>query len=423
MQRTVGLGVIILALSCSCFIAAGEEEVLSWQDCLQEALANHPDLISAREELNQALASKIITASSSRPQISGSLGAKTARASSGAETDTYSYDVTGKQLLFDGRKTAQKIASAEADLKAAEYSYQVTSSNIRLNLETAFTQLLEAQELLDISQQISARRRENVELVELRYQAGREHKGSLLNAQANLAQAEFEVIQAQRDIRLSQRRLINELGREELTPIRVRGELEIVAYQQQLPDFEALAENNPFLSQLIAKKEAARFDLNSARADFFPEVYANASAGRTDAHWPPHNETWSAGVTLSLPIFEGGSRLAEVSKAEAALGQARADEKSGKDSVLFTLENTWKSWQDAVDTVGVKKKFLQAAEERAKIAQAQYSIGLISFDDWSIIEDNLVSAKKNYLTAKADALVERAGWIQAKGGTLDYAEK
>ena len=112
-----------------------------------------------------------------------------------------------------------------------------------------------------------------------------------------------------------------------------------------------------------------------------------------------------------------------MSKAKSQLTQAQADERSGRDSVLLTLEQTWKDFQDAGDTVLVKKKFLEAAQERAKIAAVQYSQGLISFDDWVIIEDNLVSAKKAYLDARASLLLAQAGWVQAKGGMLEYAKE
>jgi outer membrane protein TolC len=115
--------------------------------------------------------------------------------------------------------------------------------------------------------------------------------------------------------------------------------------------------------------------------------------------------------------------LAEVSKAKAELNQAQADQISKRDIVVFALEQAWKEWQDAIDKVTVEQQFLNAAEERARIAQSQYSTGLVSFDDWSIIEDNLVSAKKSLLTAKADALIAEASWIQAKGGTLNYVKK
>ncbi len=400
--------------------ARNVEEILTWEDCIREAKENHPDLVSAREKLNQVKANKSITRSAALPQISSSLSKDTSKTANSEKTDTYSYGITGKQLLFDGFKTSSDIASASENIKSAQYNYEVTSSDIMQGLRTAFIKLLKAQHLLNITEDIAKRRKQNVELVKLRYEAGREHKGSLLTAQANMAQAEFEAAQAKRNISTAQRRLTVELGREKLIPIRVKGNFEIECFSRKKPDFEKLAKENPFLKELIARKESARFGLKSARADFFPKVYADADAGRTASDWPPDEDKWSVGISLSFPLFEGGRQIAEVSRAGAVLNQAQADERSGKDSVILTLEETWTDFQDAVGNRKVQNKFLEAAEERAKIAGAQYSTGLISFDNWIIIEDDLVRAKKSFLNSRTNALLTEANWIQAKGETLDY---
>jgi outer membrane protein TolC len=121
-----------------------------------------------------------------------------------------------------------------------------------------------------------------------------------------------------------------------------------------------------------------------------------------------------------MPIFEGGLRLAEVFQAEAYLNQLKENERSIKDGLVSVLEQSWASLQDAIENVGVQYKSLIATEERSKIAQAEYSVGLIAFDNWTIIEDNLVNQKSAYLDAQANALLAEAGWIQAKGGTLEY---
>ena len=70
-------------------------------------------------------------------------------------------------------------------------------------------------------------------------------------------------------------------------------------------------------------------------------------------------------------------------------------------------------------TVAVQDKYLQATIERAKIADAQYETGLIVFNDWTIIQDSLVSSQKSFVAAEAQLLISEAAWIQAKGGTLE----
>lgn len=412
------------------------EEAMGWDACVKEAKLKHPDLISAFDKVMQARASKEITRSVMLPQVTGSASQETSKgavfgSSGGGQSDiavsttrkpktTYDYSLNGQQLLFDGFKSSFDLSTAERNIVSSHYNYDVTSSNIRLRLRTAFANLMGSQQLIKVTEEIEARRKQNLELVRLKYEGGREHRGSLLTAEADLAQAVYDVNQARRSIYFSQRQLTKELGRASYTPVKAAGDLDVKEVVLERPDFDNLAGTTPLLQQLIAQKEAAKFGLKSAYAAFFPQVYANGNIGNTNVDAFPDKNEWSAGLSLRLPIFEGGSKLATVSKAKAALGQATEDERSGRDGVIVTLANTWTNLQNAVENVGVLRKFLEATEERAKIARAEYAIGLMLFDNWIIIENNLVSAKKSFVSAEVNALIAEAGWIQAKGGTLEY---
>jgi len=405
-------------LSASFFLiwahAVTAGDLLSWEDCVLEARENHPDLISAREKINQFKADKDITQSAFFPQLDGNIDARTSES-----TDTFiSYDVSIRQLILDGLKTRYDVERALKNIEFSLYDYQVASSNVRLRLRIAFIGLLKAQELIRITENIAHRRLQSKNLIALRYQAGREHRGSLLTSEANLAQAEFEVDQAGRNQALARRRLSKELGREKLVSIQVEGDFNVPDKDMQKPDFESLSQITPFLQVLIVQKEAARWGIKSAKAVRFPEVFASASLGQTVVEGSGE-ETWSLGAGLTVPFYEGGRLKAGIFKAESQFRQAMADERSGRDGVILTLEDAWTQFQDALGQVDVQRKFLEAARERAKIAQAQYSAGLISFDDWIIIEDNLVRVEKTFLDAEASALITEANWLQAQGETLD----
>jgi outer membrane protein TolC len=415
-----------VVVSCICvsltLTEAGAQEVLTWQDCVKESLQNHPDLISAKEVVNQFKANKLTAISVMLPQISTQVSESVIKAPQSSQTNASFYGITGQQLLFDGFKTPFNIAAATKNVTASQYNYDVTSSNIRLRLRTAFISLLSAQELLAITKDIASRRKQNADLVKLLYEGGMENRGSLLTAEANLAQAEFNIVQSERAITVAQQQLTKEMGRAAASPIQVTGNLEVTNGKRERPNFEALATTNPSLENLSSLTEAAQFSLKSAKAEFFPTISANAAAGRIDTTWPPHNNEWSAGLTLTFPIFEGGSRWADVSKAKAVLNQAKATERSGRDGVILTLTQTWTVWQNAVDAVAVQKEVLQATEERSKISRVEYTNGLLSFDNWTIIEDNFAQAQTSLVAAQANAFIAEAQWIQAQGGTLDYAE-
>lgn len=428
-------------LFCSSSLACGysaAEEALTWEDCVKEAKKNHPDLASAAEQIKQFKAAKEVARSPAVPQITGSASENTSKGatfgssggtdssgvaiSSGGKNSstTYTYSGSFQQLLFDGFKTSYNISGAERNVSSSRYNYDVTSSNIRLRLRTAYANLLTAVELVKVTENIEARRKQSYDMVKLRYESGREHKGSLMKSEADLAQAAYEVNQAKRSVYLAERQLTKELGRNKFSSVMVTGPLSVSNAEREMPDFDNLAEVTPLLQQLIAKKEAAKYGLLSAKAQFFPTIYATGNLGNTNKNAFPDKNQWAIGTSLSWPIFDGGNTIATVDQNRALLNQAAENERSGRDGVIYTLSNTWTQLQNTVDNVAVQYKVLTATEERARISEAEYSIGLLSYDNWIIIEDNLVSAKKNFVNAQNTAMIAEANWVQAKGGTLDY---
>ena len=407
------------------FFGSGDaysEELITWEECLRTARQSNPDLISAIEQIKQANRDIGIDLSGILPQIDSEVRGKRVKSNTKKPANTYTYTVSASQLVFDGFKTSSEVSNALKTFNAVCYNYDVVSSDVRLALRSAFTNLMRAEALILITENIFLRRKQNLELVKLRYEGGREHRGAYLTAQADVAQAELDIAEAERSVLLSQRELSKELGLEKMKSMVAEGDFSLSGDYSAKPDIDYLARATPFLKELISKKEAAVYNVNSKEADFFPKLYLDGSFGRTNNEWPPKKNEWSAGVSASLPLFEGGSRVLEVSKAKSELIQAKSEERSGRDSVLVTLERSWKNLKDAVADVSVKNKFLIAAEERAKISRAQYATGLTSFNDWIIIEDNLVKAQKAYLDAEAEMLYAEAYWIQAIGGTLAYDE-
>ncbi len=419
MKRSILIIVLVMFIIGLSMVNGASARDLTWQDCVREARQNNPSLLSAVEKLKQAGLNLTTTKSNYYPQISGSAGAQTSKTDGAERSNSYSYGVSGRQLLFDGLKSQFNVAVSSATLRSAMYTYAVTSSNLRLQLKRDFVSLLKAQKLVSITGEIAERRKQSLELIKLGYEAGREHKGSLLTAQADLSQAEFEISQAVRNLEIAARTLCADLGYGQYNQIQVQGDLAVALADTVTPDFEQIAESVPLLQALIAQKDASRLSLKSATADMYPSVYANASAGKSGSNWPPERDQWSAGVNVSVPIFSGGSQVAAKKKSESAYSQALVEERNGRASVILTLAESWANLQDALGQLSVQQKFLAATEERSKIAEAQYKIGLMSFDNWIIIEDALIRAKKTLLDTQANAMIAEANWIQAKGVTLD----
>ena len=408
---------------------ARAEEVLTWNDCLVEAKKNNPDLISAAEGISEQKAGKAIAASTLYPQVNANLYASTAKTSSdsggsitSSTKDSYSYGLDGTQLIFDGFQTVNKVKAASQDIKAAEQNFRFTSSQVRLDLRSAFIDLLRSQEMINVARDILKIRRDNLLLIAMRYEAGLEHRGALLTAEANVSQADYELAQAEREVEVNQRKLAKAMGRREFKPVLAKGDFVVRDNANNKPDFQELIKRNPSLLQAIAQKNSAAFSLRSAYGSFSPQLSGSGGIDKSGSHWSPKGDGYNAGLNLTMPVFEGGLRIAQVNQAKALYNQADANERSIRDAALVSLGQSWADLKDTITVVDVQHQTLQAAEERAKISEAQYSIGFITFDNWIIIQDDLVKAKRNYLNAQADALLAEANWIYAKGETLEYAQ-
>jgi outer membrane protein TolC len=362
------------------------------------------------------------------PQLGASLGVSGSErddplSQGKSESKNYSAGINGKQMLFDGLKTVYDIKSAQSMVRSAKYDADIVSAQTRLNLRNAFVSLLKSQESLVIAQQILQRRSKNYELVLMRYKAGKEHRGSLLNAEASLAQARFNSAQAERSITASQRKLLKEMGEPFRNDVAVHGGFWSAKGDRKSPDYNGIARNHPGLLKIRMQRESVQSQVKSSLASFSPVISLSGGVSRSGGSLPPGNANWSAGIDATVPIFQSISTYYNFDKANALARQLKSDEASLLAGTVSDLEQKWIDWQNAIDMTQVQKKFLEAAEERAQIAEAQYAIGRIMFDNWIIIEDDLARAKNAYLDAEANELAGEAAWYYAKGETLSHEKK
>lgn len=405
------------------FTAAVFAEDITWRQCVDEALLKNPGLIAAKASLERTKANSWAVFGGALPQvsISGNYG-KTGNEPFGGpygSSESYSVNLRASQMLFDGMETFQKMLKAGEDVKAAEMSYKESSASVRYKLMQSYSGLMKAQELVKISGEILALRKKQIADIKLRYQAGREHRGSFLSVEADLLQAESENRQAREALELAKKSLANMLGRDSGETFSLRTDFTAATDASAAPDFEKLVEENPGLLALAAQKNAAANSAGASISAFFPSISVSAGAGRSAGSLPLQDTNWSIGLSASMAVFDSGLLIAQSSAAQSSLKQAEAALNEGRLDAALELKQAWLDYKNAAENLSVQKKYLEANNERAKISDAQYRNGLLTFDNWTIIQNSLVSSRKNYLNAQANLLINEAAWIQAKGGTLE----
>lgn len=414
MKRIAFLLALLFAVS------APAEDALTIEDCLAEAARNNPALAAARSAVEKAQFDRKANVSEFLPQVTASAGSSrnSSETDAGAtESDSASFGVTAKQTLYAGGRNKAALDKSSAALAAAEADLLASEAQLTYEVRQAFAERLYAQEQLQLAREIEKRQRDNVDLIELRYEGGRENKGALLRTQASLRDAEYGAAQAGRALRVAHRRLARALGRKEAGEFPVRGTLDAAA-PGAIADVGALVELAPEHRKAAAAVESSKAGLKSARSGYFPELAASASAGRRDESWMPERDEWSVGVSLSYPLFSGGRDTMDARSAGADLRRAEQSLEATDAALALSLEQALADYEDAVQRTAVEASFLEAAAVRADIARTQYASGLITFEDWDRIEEELTNSQKSELASRRSALLAQANWEKTQGLSL-----
>lgn len=321
--------------------------------------------------------------------------------------------------LFNPARIAS-IRGAAASLDRAGAQLWAASADVRRSLRSAYLRLLVSQESLAVSNRITAMRKRGAELVSLRYQSGRESRGNMMRAQAQALQADLDLLQAGRELRVAGRSLARQIGLDDYAVIAATGSLAVSA-PPALPDAESLLARRPDLAVERASLRLSEASLSSARSQLWPRLsasYARSLSGPDE--FPDRSHSWSAGATLSLPLFGGGPTAAyhDVSAARRRLDAAREDLRAARSQALLDIETAWADFARAADQARVQEALLEAARQRNEEADIRYASGLLSYDNWEIIVSDRVNQERSALQARLNAAQAEAAWERALGRRL-----
>ncbi len=395
----------------------GSATPLTWEACVAEAQERNPDLRAARFKLDAAGVRRSAQAGDWLPHAEASLTQQRGRSfpNPGDGSPGYAASLSASQSLFGGFATLTDSARAGVEYRKARNGFRRTEAEVRHDLRQAWAESLEAQDLDRLRETLAARRIENTRLVSERLAARHEDESFRLQAEAEAGKAAFEASRARRALARSRQRLARTMGRETATTFVLSGDW-TAPPPPAAPDLAGLAEAVPSVVEAVADLELARLGEREARAAFWPAIDATGSVSRDGASFPP-SEThgWSAGLSVSLNLFNRMKDRAAVRIARLEAGAAEAELAAARRDAVGTLEEALEPYENAYEAVDVRRKSAEAARARAANARDKYAAGGMDFDQWNEVESGLADAEVEYLDARKEALNAEAAWRKAVG--------
>ena len=416
---------LVIVISTGSRTGAQEPNALTWQDCIARAARQNPDLLSAlrseeagqaqyRGSFNNILPHLSLTNSytdSNRTTVSGLTTSNSGswQAQAGASLD-----------VFNVADWAS-IGTASANYVQAQAALKSSSAVVLLNLYKAFSGLLYAQDQTSVAEDIHSLWKTNAEMIGLRYNSGRESKGNKMRTDAQLLQAESDLAQASRDLRVAQQALGQVLGENQFQTLAVTGTWTRGSLSSEPPDLERWVDRSPRVWVQQAVVEQAKASLQNAHSALWPSLSLNYNRGyQSNSEFPTDNPYWVFTGQVSYPLFGSGPTATYDASAAAQrnLEKAGEDLRSLRHQVRSDLESAWSALAQAQDQVRVQRAFLEAARQRRKESDIRYQSGLMPFEEWQLVVVDLVNFEKSYLRSEQTLVLSEAQWRFAKGEQL-----
>jgi multidrug efflux system outer membrane protein len=167
---------------------------------------------------------------------------------------------------------------------------------------------------------------------------------------------------------------------------------------------------------------AANAAIGVAKAAFFPVVRFNGLAGfqSIDAgtlfDWP--SRLWAVGPSVSLPLFEGGRRSAEMRRAKAAYQETVARYRDTVLRAFAEVEDNLAAQRLLADQYEQELAALASARKQLEIAQNRYRSGLVSYLHVTTAQNTVLERERAVARLRGQRFVAAVALIKSLGGSF-----
>ena len=328
----------------------------------------------------------------------------------------YTGSASAKQTIFDFGKTWTNVNIQKQNIEASKADLDNTEEQIILNVKQAYYNHLRAKRNRTVAEETVNQFRQHLEQAKAFYEVGTKPKFDVTKAEVDLSNARLNLIKAEHGVRLTMVSLNNAMGVPAAPEYVIEDNLSFAKYAVGLEDAVKKAyDNRPELKALTARRIAAEKAVYVAKTGYFPILTGNASWSWAGKKFDPYDGSWTAGMTLSIPIFSGFLTKNQVSEAKANLSILSANEEALRQNMLLEVQQNYLSLNEAEERIVTAELTVRQAKENHEIATGRYSAGVGNPIEVTDAEVALSNAKAAHIQALYDYKVTAASLEKAMG--------
>ena len=310
--------------------------------------------------------------------------------------------------IFGGLRNAKR--KAQAALEQSEAYRQAVQTKLVATIANSYYTLLKLDEQLNISNRTLKTWEESIRTLEALKRAGKTNEAAVLQSKANMLSVEANVLTLEKEILAVENSLCALLG---IVPMPIERS---TLSDQELPEKLCagvpleLLERRPDVKQAEMALAQAFYNVNSAKASFYPNITLSGALGWTTGNGSirvdPGSMIANLLAGLTQPVFGHGVNKARLEAAKAQYEQAAYTFRQSLLDAGVEVNNALTLWQTAKKRVELDKK--QILNLQAAIWNTQL---LMKHGNASYLE--VLTAQKNLLQVELAEVSDRYDEFQS----------
>ena len=311
--------------------------------------------------------------------------------------------------IFDGLARENNNTAAKLNVTAADNTAIQTRRRTLSTIRSQYFTVLRAKQTLRIRREDFEVGKKQLERLRAQYEAGVVAIAPVFTQEADLANRELAIVQAENDLDLAKGILLTTLGMnpsvnadfaDVATPTTIT-EAELKAFRASIGDFPqahplALSKRLDYVAAQ-ASLEAAQASTKVSQAAWLPTVSAgyrfNWNGNDLDGFGQYAQQ--GLGVQLDYTLFNGFQREVSVQRAQIREQQAVIQKHLAEQRISADVQNAFIQLNTAEKSLDITARSLKAAQQNFDAAEERFKVGAANILDYTTANGTLATAKIN----------------------------
>jgi outer membrane protein len=332
------------------------------------------------------------------------------------------FSISSSIPLFTGFRIQNEIARNELDLQAAVKNLEKAKDNLALNIASLFLQVLFNKELLKINEEQLTFTKYQVERTKELVRYEKAPAAQLSDIEAQAANDEVAVIQADNNLKLALLDLKQSLELEQTAEF----DVSIPEFGDVLTDytgsiqspytvFENAVQTKPAIKEQELRVASAEKAFKIAQSGYYPNLNLNVGYGtnyfflyskdftnRTLSEQLKNNGSEYIGLSLNIPIFSRYSVRNQVKSARLNIENQHLILENTKKTLFKEIQTAYQNALAAQEKYRASGKAITAASESFEAANIKYENGKSTVFEFNEAKNRLMKSQSEAVQAKYD---------------------